>query len=206
MSRSFVRALMVLGSAGFSLSLVAQQAPAPSLGEDEMSELMALLNTPVEGASKRKQKSIESPQAIEVLTADQIRASGVFRLIDVLKLMTNVQVYEAGRDRASLSIRGTVVNANMRNVQLLVDGVPLFNTESLSIPFDLIPVPVDSIERVEVVRGPSSSLYGANAQVGVIAITTKKAKEGSAGSLRGGASLNRKAALGLPNPILSHSI
>lgn len=193
MARSLVNSFKILGGAGFALCLVAQEAPKPATAPAEIDELMALLNTPIEGASKRKQKSIESPQAIEVLTADQIRASGVFRLIDVLKLMTNVQVYEFGRDRANLSIRSTVVNANMRNVQLLVDGVPMFNTESQAIDFGLIPVPTDAIERVEVVRGPSSSLYGANAQVGVIAITTRKAKEGSTGSVRGGAGLTRKA-------------
>jgi outer membrane receptor protein involved in Fe transport len=101
--------------------------------------------------------------------------------------MTSVQVYENGKDSALFSIRGTVLNGTMRNVMILVDGIPLYNTESGLQTIDLIPVPVDAIEKVEVVRGPSSSLYGANAQVGVVAITTKKARDGTSLSLRGGA-------------------
>ena len=156
-----------LECAGLTLGLAAQQAPL-TVGVAKQDALLDLLNTPVESASKRRQKSTESPQAIEVLTAEQIRASGVFRLIDALKLMTSVQVFEFGKDVARLTIRGTVANASMNNVQVLVDGVPLFNTETYySVPFNLIPIPLEAIERVEVVRGPSSSLYGANAQVGV---------------------------------------
>ncbi len=170
-----------------SFTLGAQDPPAQPAGKSIEDELSALLNTPVVGASKRAQKSTESPQAIEVLTADQIRASGVFRLVDALKLLTSIEVYNLGADATRLTIRGTAINASMKNVQLLVDGVPLFNTENGSIAPELIPIPVDAIERVEVVRGPSSSLYGANAQVGVIAITTRKAKDGTSGSLRVGA-------------------
>lgn len=187
---SFVVSIIVsLGSGNILLS--AQQSgtskPVDTSDAALMMDLMELLNTPIESASKRSQKSIESPQAITLLTESQIRASGAFRLIDALKLMTGVNVYEFGRERAYLTIRGTVVNALMKNVQVLVDGVPLFNTENQVIPVDLIPVPIESVQQIEVVRGPSSSLYGANAQVGVVSITTKKAKTGVGGSVRAGA-------------------
>jgi hypothetical protein len=167
-----------------TLSAQTQANDQPNLFSMSLAEL---LNVPLEAVSKRPQNLLESPQASESLTADQIRASGVFRLVDVLKLMTSVQVFELGKERAFLSLRGTVINGNMRNVQLLVDGVQLFNSQSIQgVDFASIPIPIDAIERVEVVRGPSSSLYGANAQVGVIAITTRKAGDGSSGSLRAG--------------------
>jgi len=181
------RTLCLIALAGSALGLGAQAQPSGPLLEPPPDPLAALLDTPVIAASRRSQKLLESPQAIEVLTASQIRASGVFRLIDVLKLMTGVQVFEFGKERAFLSIRGTTIHAQMKNVLLLVDGVPLFNTVGQTVPFDLLPLPVDAIERVEVVRGPSSSLYGANAQVGVVAITTRKGWDGSSLSLRGGA-------------------
>lgn len=165
---------------GFALPLAAQ---AEAKGSD-MDELMALLNTPVESASKRAQKSTESPQAIQVLTGDQIRASGVFRLHDLLKLLTNVQIWEMDYETTRVAVRGVAPNLGVRTVQLLVDGVPLYNANALMIDVDNLPLPIDAIERVEVVRGPSSSLYGANAQLAVISITTKRAKEGVSGSLR----------------------
>jgi len=164
-----------------SPALRAQQAPS----EDEAA-LLALLNTPVESASKRVQRAIESPQAVEVITADQIRASGAFRLADVLRLATSVQVYDADPDRCLVTIRGVGPAGNPRTVQILVDGVPMFNFVAGPIDLNGLPVPIDAIERIEIVRGPSSSLYGANAQFGVIAITTRRVKDGATGSLRAG--------------------
>ena len=165
---------------GTSSLLPAQAPPQDSLE----SELMALLNTPIESASKRVQKAIESPQAVEVITAEQIKASGAFRLADVLRLATSVQVWDEDADRCTVTIRGVNPGGNPRTVQILVDGVALFNLMASPIDLNGIPVPTDAIERVEIVRGPSSSLYGANAQMGVIAITTKRAGQGAAGSVR----------------------
>ena len=164
-----------------SSSLLLAQAPPQDAME---AELMALLNTPIESASKRVQKAIESPQALEVITADQIKASGAFRLADVLRLATSVQVWDEDGDRCNVTIRGVNPGGNPRTVQILVDGVALFNIMASPIDLNGIPVPTDAIERVEIVRGPSSSLYGANAQMGVIAITTKRAGQGAAGSVR----------------------
>jgi len=186
MTYKSLRVISALGGAAFAFTLVAQQSPAPGPGGEDLSELMALLNTPVEGASKRKQKPIESPQAVEVLTSDQIRASGAFRLVDLLKLMTNVQVWDCDVQGAKVAIRGVAPGATPKTVQILVDGVPLYNNEAFPIDADNLPVPIDAIERVEVVRGPSSSLYGANAQLGVISIITKRAKEGQSMSFRAG--------------------
>jgi iron complex outermembrane receptor protein len=149
--------------------------------------LAALLTTPVEVSSKRVQRALDSPQAVEVITAEQIRASGAFRLADVLRLATGVQVWDGDPDRANVTIRGVNPAGNPRTVQVLIDGVPMFNIVAGPLDLNGLPVPVDAIDRIEIVRGPSSSLYGANAQLGVIAITTKRAREGVEGSLRAGA-------------------
>lgn len=171
---TFLAATLVAGACGFA------QEPPKSI-EDE---LLAILNTPIESASKRVQFAIESPQAVEVITADQIKASGAFRLVDILRLATSVHVWDEDPTRANVSIRGVNPGDNPRTMQLLVDGVALYNLQASPLDFNGLPVPVDAIERVEIVRGPSSSLYGANAQMGVIAITTKRAKSGYAGSFR----------------------
>ncbi|GLH73961.1 hypothetical protein GETHLI_24630 [Geothrix limicola] len=171
--------LLAVGAAG-CLPLAAQEAP-----EDE-GTLLLLLNTPVISASKRLQSPIESPQAVEVITSDQIRASGVFKLTDVLKLATSLQVWDKDPVRTNVTIRGVNPSDNARTIQLLVDGVALFNIISAPIDWNGLPIPIDAIERVEIVRGPSSSLYGANAQMGVISILTKRGAEGGgvSGSLR----------------------
>ena len=178
-------ALGLLLAAG--TGILPAQAPAATPADEDAAALMALLNTPVESASKRVQMAIESPQAVEVITADQIRASGAFRVIDVLRLATSVQVWDEDPDRANVTLRGVSPAGNPRTVQLLIDGVAMFNIVAAPIDWNGLPVPVDAIERIEIVRGPSSSLYGANAQTGVIAITTRRAHDGVSGSLRAGA-------------------
>ncbi len=159
-------------------------AQEPQAGFGDLKALLELRNTPVIAASKREQNLLDSPQAIEVITADQIRASGVFRLIDILKLATGVQVWDELPTRANVTLRGVNPIGTPRTLQVLVDGVPLYNFMASPLDFNGLPVPLDAIERVEIVRGPSSSLYGANAQTGVIAIITKRARPGLEGSAR----------------------
>ena len=168
-------------AAGLGAGCALAQAPE----EDLAKELEALLNAPVQGASKRQQRLIDSPQSIEVLTGDEIRTMGIYRLVDALRLMTSVDVLELNNHVTNISLRGAMQQGQPRNVQILVDGVPLYNAELAAVDIDNLPVPIDLIDKVEVVRGPSSSLYGANAVVGVIAITTRKAGEGTSGGVRG---------------------
>ncbi len=159
-------------------------AQDPQAGFGDLKALLELRNTPVIAASKREQNLLDSPQAIEVITADQIRASGVFRLIDILKLATGVQVWDELPTRANVTVRGVNPIGNPRTLQVLIDGVPLFNYMASPLDFNGLPVPLEAIERVEIVRGPSSSLYGANAQTGVISIITKRARPGLEASAR----------------------
>jgi len=167
-----------------ALGLIAQ-APGGDFGDLEA--LRALRSTPVISASRRAQSPLESPQAIEVITADQIRASGAFRLVDVLRLATAVQVWDETPTRANVTVRGLDPLGSPRTLQVLVDGVPLFNLMAAPVDFNGLPVPLEAIDRIEIVRGPSSSLYGANAQMGVISILTRRARAGAEASLRVGA-------------------
>lgn len=157
------------------------QAPPPDTTELELFEL---LNTPVVGASKREQRLIDSPQAIEVLTGDEIRQMGIYRLQDALKLMTSVDLLESDLGYSVIGMRGVMQEGQPRTVQVLIDGVPLYTPQGGTYDINNLPLPVDLIERLEVVRGPSSTLYGANAVVGVIAITTKKLDAGLHGGAR----------------------
>ncbi|HJV48437.1 MAG TPA: TonB-dependent receptor [Holophagaceae bacterium] len=157
-----------------SCALMSQEPPK----KDELQELEDLLNTPIQGASKREQRLIDSPQAIEVLTGDEIRLMGIYKLSDALKIMTSVDVHELDNAATNVTLRGAMQQGQPKTVQILIDNVPLYNAAASSVDIDNLPVSIDLIDKVEVVRGPSSSLYGANAVVGVIAITTRKGKDG----------------------------
>jgi iron complex outermembrane receptor protein len=112
----------------------------------------------------------QSGRAVEVLTGDEVRAHGVRSVPALLQLVPGLDVRRRGVHgvQADLSIRGTSFN----EVLVLVDGVPMSNPQSGHHNMDL-PVPASAIERVEVLYGPGSALYGANAAGGVVQIFTR---------------------------------
>lgn len=179
-SLGVLTALLALGTPGWTQS----KPPTPHTDND-LAELLELLNTPVSGASKREQRLLDSPQAIEVVTAEEIRQMGIYRIQDVLKLMTSIDIIEADNGYSVIGMRGVMQEGQPRTVQVLIDGVPLYTPLGGTFDINNLPLPLDLIERIEVVRGPSSTLYGANAVVGVIAISTKKLDKGLHGDFRG---------------------
>ena len=114
------------------------QAPPPDTTELELFEL---LNTPVVGASKREQRLIDSPQAIEVLTGDEIRQMGIYRLQDALKLMTSVDLLESDLGYSVIGMRGVMQEGQPRTVQVLIDGVPLYTPQGGTYDINNLPPP-----------------------------------------------------------------
>lgn len=112
----------------------------------------------------------ESGRFVEVVTAAEIEAHGVRSVPELLQLFPGLDVRRRGVHgvQADLSVRG----GSFEQVLVLVDGVPVNNPQTGHHTLDL-PVPVDAIERVEVLYGPGSALYGANAAGGVVQIFTK---------------------------------
>lgn len=163
------RLLLIIAATTLQLPIQAQ-TPAGT----GMDELLALLNTPIRGASKREQRLIDSPQAIEVITGQDIQTMGSTTLIDVLRSSTSLDLIESGSGSVVIGLRGIMQDGQPRTVQILVDGVPLYSAFAGPIDLDTIPLPIAAIDRIEIVRGPSSTLYGANAVAGVVAITTRQ--------------------------------
>lgn len=188
--RGFRSLTLMLAASPF---IWAQQTPPPAGGASLEEELLALMNTPIQGASKREQRLIDSPQAVEVLTGDEIRQMGIFRLQDALKLMTSIDLLEADNGYSVVGIRGIMQEGQPRTVQILVDGVPMYSPIGAGIDVSNLPVPIEMIDKVEVVRGPSSTLYGANAVAGVIAISTRAPGKGVSGQVRAAVADNQTA-------------
>ncbi len=130
------------------------------------------------GASKFEQKVTEAPSFVSLITADEIAKYGYRTMAEILQSVTGFFVtYD--RNYHYLGIRGFNRPGDFNSrLLLLVDGHRLndniydqagLGTESL--------IDVDLIERVEVIRGPSSSLYGTNAFLGVINVITKRGRD-----------------------------
>lgn len=127
-------------------------------------------------ASRREQTANLAPASVGVITADEIKNKGITTFDQAIEAAPSVQmVRSSGSNVQSVSIRGSseVAGAGVGNrVLLLIDGRPALSPESGGALWNL--VPTNSIERVEVVKGAYSSLYGSNAMGGVINVITKK--------------------------------
>jgi iron complex outermembrane receptor protein len=154
---------------------VVGQQPKPDLADATLEELG---NIPVYSASKHLQPSGEAPSSVTVVTGTQIREQGYRTLADVLRTVRSFFVtYD--RNYSSLGVRGFARPGDYNTrILLLVDGHRLndniYDEAMIGTEF---PVDVDLIQRIEIVRGPVSSLYGSNALFAVINVVTKHASD-----------------------------
>lgn len=149
-------------------------------------------------ASRRKVPILESPMSVEVITADDIRAAGVVNIWDLLRFRAGMDVDDANHadGLAVVSIRG-FARGTVRQIQVLIDGRSVITPSRSAVNWEQLPVQLQDVERIEIVRGPNGVLFGSNAGFGVINIITKKpaaARELSAGGLAGNENLFRSQA------------
>lgn len=136
--------------------------------------LYELMNVKVTTAGRLSQKISEAPAAMSVVTAEDIRQSGVTSLSEALAMVPGVHLGKTSSVfQAAGGIRGFhKLPAN--KIVLLIDGTPWAYEIYDILVLDQIPVSLEEIEKIEILRGPGSSLYGANAMFGVINVITKK--------------------------------
>lgn len=146
--------------------------------------LEELLNVKVYSASKHEQTTSEAPSSITVITRDDIDKHGYRDLYDVLRNVSGFYVRNHGTYR-TLGVRGFAPSDESGGrILLLVNGHTINDNINGSAPLGAeFPVDVDLIDRIEVVRGPSSSLYGADAFFGVVNVVTRAGKTMKAATL-----------------------
>ncbi len=167
--------LVILASSGLAQNLAQPDPPPPDLTQLSLRQLMEVKIETVYTASKHEQKVTEAPSSVSIVTADEIQKYGHRTLADILRSVRGLYVtYD--RNYHYLGVRGFNRPGDYSSrVLLLVDGQRLNDNVYDSAPIGTeFPVDVDLIERVEVIRGPSSSLYGNNAFWGVINVITKR--------------------------------
>ncbi|ALR77403.1 catecholate siderophore receptor CirA [[Enterobacter] lignolyticus] len=148
---------------GLCVSAMSLALPAAAAGDSD---------TMVVTAAATEQSVKDAPASISVITQQDLQRRPVQNLKDVLRDVPGVQLTNEGDNRKGVSLRGLDSSYTL----ILVDGkrVNSRNAVFRHNDFDLNWIPVDAIERIEVVRGPMSSLYGSDALGGVVNIITKK--------------------------------
>ncbi len=162
------------------LPLFAQVVRAEGEGDDLYAlDLEALMNVEIVSASKRAEKSSDAPAVTSVLTASDIRNIGAQSLNEAVGFMTGIATYDVGFTVYNMvAVRNNfAADTRSSKVLLLVNGHPVYNAGTGG--FDLNWIPLAAVERVELVRGPASVLYGTNALNAVINVITKKDLKGN---------------------------
>lgn len=168
-------ALLAIITIAWNPMLGQDSAGVGDLTELSIEDLMKVEVESVFGASKFLQKVTEAPASITIITAEEIRQSGHRTLADILR---DVRGFYVSNDRnyTTVGVRGFARPGDYNTrLLLLIDGHRMndnvFDEALLGTEF---PLDVDLIERVEIVRGPSSSLYGTNALFGIINVITRQ--------------------------------
>lgn len=136
--------------------------------------LEELMNVEVYSASKHAQKADEAPASVTVVTAEDIQRYGYRTLADVLRSVRGFYV-NYDRNYNYVGVRGFAPPGDYNSrLLLLLDGHRLNdNVYDEALIGTELPVALDAVDRIEIVRGPSSSLYGADAFFGVVNIITR---------------------------------
>lgn len=149
---------------------------APVYGDD-VTDLGRIVVTP----NRYVQDAAGAPSYVRVITAEDIAATGAFTVTDVVSNVSGVHVFNKGSVKNAVIDMGGYNDYAVSNVLVMLNGRRL-NPSDSSGP-DLAQIPLDSVERIEVIRGGASVLYGDNAVGGVVNIITKKGAQCVAGSL-----------------------
>ncbi len=153
-----------------------QGGPAGDIGAARTEDVFA---ESIVTASKGAQSPLDAPSSTSVITEQDIRLSGITKIPELLRRLAGVDIMEVTGGQSEVSIRG--FNQRLSNKTLvLVDGRSVYADILGATIWQTLSIGVEDIQRIEVVRGPGSALYGADAFNGVVNIITKKPGEPSA--------------------------
>ena len=185
----------------FSLTAVwapGQGQPAPPPEPPDLAELTPEQLTQIEvtSVSKKPETRWRVPAAVHVITREDIRRSGVTTLVDALRLAPGVQVARIDSNKWAVGVRG-FASSLTRSLLVLIDGRSVYTPLFAGTYWDMQDVLLEDVERIEVIRGPGGSLWGANAVNGVINIITRSSRETRGGYVSLGAGTMEHAQVGL---------
>lgn len=141
-----------------------------------------LVKTDITSVSRKSQSLIDVAAAAFVISSEDIRRSGAQALPDVLRMAPGIEVAQIDNGRYAVSARG--FNGRFANKLLvLVDGRSIYHPMFSGVMWELDPIPLDDIERIEIIRGAGAVMWGANAVNGIINIISKHSRSQAGGAV-----------------------
>jgi iron complex outermembrane receptor protein len=181
------RAVLALGAV-FAIATVARAqettaAPATQPLPDDLTALsledlmdVDIMNQQVISVSKHVERVADAPAAVYVITPDEIRRSGKSAIPDLLRLAPGTNVSRINANKWGVSTRG-FNDLYSNKLLVLIDGRAVYRPLFAGVYWQSVDYPLGDLDRIEVVRGPGATLWGANAVNGVINITSKDASQ-----------------------------
>ncbi len=137
-----------------------------------------LMDLTVTSVSKRAQPVQETAAAVHVLTGEDIRRSGATSIPEALRMVPGLMVGQNAASAWSISSRGRSFNPAFDNKLLvMIDGRSVYSPVFSGVFWDSLDLVMEDIDRIEIIRGPGSSAWGANAVNGIINIITRASSE-----------------------------
>jgi iron complex outermembrane recepter protein len=158
---------------GYGQSAEGPASPHRDLTEKSLEDLM---NVEVTSVSKKQQKLSRTAAAVFVVTQEDIQRSGATNIPGVLRMVPGIDVAQINASTWAISARG--LNGEFSNELLvMMDGRNVYTPSFGGVFWETLDLPLENIERIEVMRGPGGSIWGGNAVNGVINIIQKKTSE-----------------------------
>lgn len=172
----FIFALVLLTSKpGFC-----QEDTVKAISYDDLC-LKDLMNVKISSVSKKTELLFDAPLSASVVTREDIRKAGSTSIMEALRLVPGVIVREQTNGNYDIHLRGmdnvppnSIFDGNATTTLVMMDNRLMYNYLKGGTFWETLPIDLNDIEKIEVVRGPSAALYGPNAVSGVINIITRK--------------------------------
>jgi len=171
-------------SAAFSAMIVlipAILSPTLCSGEDlGLLSLSELLDVEIISGAKVPEKATATPAAIFVITQEDLRRNSVQSIPEALRMVPGMHVYQIDANKWAVSARGSASRFSNKML-VMIDGRTVYSPLFSGVFWDVQDLMIDDIERIEVIRGPGGTLWGANAVNGVINIISKESADTQGG-------------------------
>jgi iron complex outermembrane recepter protein len=154
------------------VTIHAGSASAQTVEQLQNLSIEDLTNVEITSVSKRPEPLSQAAASIYVISHEDIRRSGAVNVPEALRLAPNLTVAQDSSQTYSISARGFNSTDASNKMLVLIDGRAVYAPVHSGVYWDQLQVPLDNIERIEVISGPGGTLYGANAVNGVINIIT----------------------------------
>jgi iron complex outermembrane receptor protein len=175
-------ALLLITTFLFSAPFLRAQTDTLNASDLSGFSLEQLMNIPIYSVSKSEEASFDAPLSSSVVTREEIKRAGCTSIMEALRLVPGVIVREQSNGNYTVDIRGldnlppnlgVYFMANSTTL-VMIDDRPVYNYLHGGTFWETLPVDLNDVEKIEVVRGPAAAMYGPNAESGVINIITRR--------------------------------